>query len=1703
MASRLGTGNAYATSLRSRLLLLVLLAVIPAFGLTLYTHLEDRHLETVEAKENALRLNRLATDNQERLIENTRQLLTVLAQLPEVRQQDAKLCSEFLASLRQEYPNYGNLGVVEADGDVFCSALPFKKPINLGNRLWFVRTFKERNFATGDYQIGQITGRPGLVFSYPLLDEKRQVTGVVYAALDLRSLSQLVNTSHLPPGSTFTLIDSNGTILARYPNPEKWIGQSAPEVPLVKTILKTQKTGTVESVGLDGISRLYAFAPLSGVCNNTSDRCSIYVTIGIPKTVAYAEAEGRLKRNLFTLGSIAVFVVIATWIGSDVFILRRVKALMKATHRLSKGDLSVRTGLAYGRGEFNQLAYAFDTMAASLESSFKERESAEAALRKSEKKYRSLVNSLPQVLFQTDEAGHWTFLNPAWTQLTGFTIEESIGKNFLDYIHPEERDRNLQEFFALISQQKEYFHNQGRYITKDGRHCYLEVTAQLTLASDGRINGTSGSLTDITERQIAESALRESEERWHLALRGNNDGIWDWNIKTNQVFLSARWKEMLGYEDDEIANHFDEWIGRVHPDDVDWVRQLCQDHLDKKIPFYVAESRLRCKDGTYKWILNRGQALWDETGNPVRMTGSHTDISDRKLGEAALAASEAKFRSLIQNSSDIITIIDADGVMQYQSPSVEIILGYKSEELIGKRYFDFVDPEKINYVKNNLSNLIENSDLAVSIEYRYQHKNGYWRYLSSRCTNLFADPAVGGIVVNSRDITGRKTAEEALRQSEERFRNIVENTNDWVWEKDINNAYTYVNPKVKDILGYEPDEILGKRLFEFMTPSEAERFAQLMDYFTSLRQPFSQLEKTLLHKDGHEVILGTSGSPVFDHQGVFQGYRGIARDITLAKQAEALIAGQKRLLEMIATGVPLLQVLDALVQFIEEQSGEGISAILLVDKTGTKLLNGAAPSLPGSYTQAINGIAIAPNVGCCGSAAYFGKPVIVSDIENDPLWTEFRDLALSNGLRSCWSMPIFSTNGKILGTFAMYYRKVRPPSAEDLQLIAVATQMAGIAIERQQSLEALQESEARFRRLAESNMFGVFFGDINGNIAEANNAFLSMVGYTREDLLAGRVHWDALIPLECRSLNERAIAEIRKSGSCTPFEQEYTRKDGSCVPILFGMALLDEYTDRVGCFAVDLTERRQLEKALAELLVLEQQARTEAQASEQRYRLLADAMPQIVWTGQPDGFLDYYNQRWFDYTGMTLEQTQGWGWQPILHPDDVQNCLDTWNHAVQTGEPYKVEYRFKRASDGKYRWHLGWALPLRDRNGNIIKWFGTSTDIDDQKRAEEGLRQSEERYRSLARATTQIVWTTNGQGEMITEQADWTAYTGQSEAEIQGWGWLEAVHPDERDRASQEWSQAIQTKSIYNTEFRLRGADGDYRYFNVRGVPLLSEEGEIREWIGTCTDITEKVLSQEAIRQLNAELEKRVIERTAQLEAANKELEAFCYSVSHDLRSPLRAINGFSRILQEDYSDQLDPEAQRYQQMVQDNAQKMGELIDDLLSFSRLSRQPLRKQPVAILHLVRQVLAELQEEQQNRNIGITIGELPICQGDPALLKQVFINLLSNAFKFTRDREIAQIEIGYNDQSLTNTQELITNDVYFIKDNGAGFDMRYAHKLFGVFQRLHRADEYEGTGVGLAIVQRIIHRHGGRIWAESAVNQGTIFYFTLTGANGHN
>lgn len=298
----------------------------------------------------------------------------------------------------------------------------------------------------------------------------------------------------------------------------------------------------------------------------------------------------------------------------------------------------------------------------------------------------------------------------------------------------------------------------------------------------------------------------------------------------------------------------------------------------------------------------------------------------------------------------------------------------------------------------------------------------------------------------------------------------------------------------------------------------------------------------------------------------------------------------------------------------------------------------------------------------------------------------------------------------------------------------------------------------------------------------------------------------------------------------------------------------------------------------------------------------------------------------------------------------------------------------------------------------------------------------------------------------------------------------------------------IAAGKVWKGEIRNRAKDGSFYWVATTIVPFLNPHGKPRQYVAIRADITERKAAEEKIVQLNAELEQRVTARTHDLEMANEELKAFSYSVSHDLRAPLRAMGGFAEILEMQLGENVSPDARHAMKRIQENAVKMGQLIDRLLDFSTLNWLPVTKMQVSPAEIARVVFNELRSELNGRSVEIEITELPKCEADPTLLKQVFTNLLSNALKYSRGKNPAIIKIG----SLQEDEGII----YFVKDNGAGFDMEYANKLFRVFQRLHSADQFEGTGVGLAIVQRIIQRHGGRVWAEAEVDHGATFYFTI-------
>lgn len=599
--------------------------------------------------------------------------------------------------------------------------------------------------------------------------------------------------------------------------------------------------------------------------------------------------------------------------------------------------------------------------------------------------------------------------------------------------------------------------------------------------------------------------------------------------------------------------------------------------------------------------------------------------------------------------------------------------------------------------------------------------------------------------------------------------------------------------------------------------------------------------------------------------------------------------------------------------------------------------------------------------------------------------------------------------------------------------------------------------------------------DPQGKITYVNDKFCAISKYSREELL-GQDH---------RIINSghhskefiRELWTTITHGKVWKAEIKNRAKDGSfywvdttIVPFLNDDGKPRQYV----AIRADITERKQMELVSVQLAAI--------------VKFSDDA----IIGKDLDGIITSWNAGAERLFGYTAREAVGKPMLTFIPPERTHEEAEILAQ-IARGESTEHLETVRIRKDGKRIEVSLTVSPIKDSHGKIIGASKIARDISERKRAEETIRQSEVRYRTLfdtlieGFCTIEVIFDAGGKPvdyRFLEVNPAFEKQTGLHNAQGK---LMRNLAPNHEAHWFEIYGKIAFTGVPMHFENEARALGRHYDVFAYRvGGP------ESRKVAILFNDITERKAAEEKIRQLNVELEQRVIKRTAELEAANKELEAFSYSVSHDLRTPLRAMNGFAGIVLEDFGPQLPEDGRRYLERIRNGGRRMGELIDDLLAFSRLSRQPVNRQHMNSARIVQEVVDDLKSQQDGRQIEWRIGELPPCLADSALLKQVWVNLLSNAIKYSRDRKSAIVEAGCTYENGGN--------VYFVRDNGVGFDMQYANKLFGVFQRLHRADEFEGTGVGLAIVQRIVHRHGGRVWAEGRVNQGAAFYFTVEGEN---
>jgi len=540
--------------------------------------------------------------------------------------------------------------------------------------------------------------------------------------------------------------------------------------------------------------------------------------------------------------------------------------------------------------------------------------------------------------------------------------------------------------------------------------------------------------------------------------------------------------------------------------------------------------------------------------------------------------------------------------------------------------------------------------------------------------------------------------------------------------------------------------------------------------------------------------------------------------------------------------------------------------------------------------------------------------------------------------------------------------------------------------------------------------------------------------------------------------------------------------------------------NRMSGVVQDITDRKRAEEAL--------------QQSELRFRTMADSIPQLAWMAKADGFIYWYNRRWYEYTGTTPQQMEGWGWQSVHDPEVLPKVLEQWKASIGTGNPFDMEFPL-RGADGKFRPFLTRVMPLKDDQGKVVQWFGTNTDVSERAAVEQALRQAKEQLesrvrertgeltealgalrqtgaytRSLIEASLDPLVTIGPDGTITDVNAATEAATGRTRQELIGTDF--ATYFTEPDNARMGYQRVFKEGSVRDYPLEVRHHDGHTIPVLYNAAVYRDQTGRVVGVFAAARDITERKRVEMALREAHDTLEQRVAERTAELTRSNRELEQFAYISSHDLQEPLRQVRAFVQLLQARHEAKLDGDALQYMHFVHDGAERMSGLVQGLLDYSRIGARDARLQATPCRQAIDAALANLRAAVAESGARVTHDELPTVTCDPTQLMQLFQNLIGNAIKFRRDGVAPEIHVAARRDG---ARWLLS-----VRDNGIGIDPQYHEKIFMIFQRLHDRGKYPGTGIGLAISKKIVEQCGGRIWIESKVGEGSTFCFSLP-ANG--
>lgn len=736
---------------------------------------------------------------------------------------------------------------------------------------------------------------------------------------------------------------------------------------------------------------------------------------------------------------------------------------------------------------------------------------------------------------------------------------------------------------------------------------------------------------EIQHREQVETSLRASEERWQLAIQGTNDGIWDWHIPTNEVFFSSRWKSMLGFADDEINHHLEEWSKRVHPDDLPAVMAAVQAHFDQQTPFYLSEHRVQCKDGSYKWMLDRGQALWDEAGNVVRMVGSYTDITERKEAELALQESEARFQAFMQNAPVLAWIVDAEGTLLYANPAFLAIIPCPADQAIGQSLRDLFPAEFVEDYLHNNQHVLESNQVLETLASAPASDGSLRQYLVRKFPlhhQATSTTWVGGIAF---DITDRQQAEAALRQSEERFRQIAETIEDvfFINSPDLQRL-DYISPAYETIWGRSCAQLYAhpESWFEAIHPDDRDRISHAIKQQIK-GAPFQE-EYRIVRPDGTVRWIFSRAFPAFNAAGELQNYIGLASDITERKQAEIT---QQALIESIP-------------DFLVRMRRDGLQLEIL-NQGAIHLIQSDAKAVPGTWVTEIMPPEIAQERLALAAKALATRKVQTQEYQ-------------------------FELNGQSI------YEEARITPLNTDEVLVVVRDIT----ERHRSEAALRASEEKFRQLAENIRQVFFILSASGEVLYVSPAYEQIWQQSSDRLYQNSRDWLEVVHPDDRA---RVLATFQqKINLQEPLDEVYriVRPDGEIRWIATQFSPLQDATGIVTRFigiAEDITQQKQVEAALRQ--------------SEATKQAIIEAIPDLLMHMHSDGTnLEFISNTDFNVIHDLSQLGPDVSLWDVLDPELAQLRLTYAQRAIATGQTQIYEHQI--CIDGQWYYEEIRIVPL-------------------------------------------------------------------------------------------------------------------------------------------------------------------------------------------------------------------------------------------------------------------------------------------------------------------------------------------------------------------------------------------------------------------------